>query len=290
MRTSDEIKKLIIDKANSDSRIRAVLLNGSRANPKVAPDKFQDFDIVYIVTEIESFISDHSWTSIFGESLLRQLPGEMELGRETSEENDSFSYLMLLKDGNRIDLKLSPRGKLETNFQRDSLTIVWLDKDRIFADIELSSDKDYLITRPSERMFLESCNEFWWTSTNVAKGISRNEISYAKDMLETVVRPMFMKIVEWYIGVNTNFQVSFGKGGKFMRKHLPGELYSKILSTYSDHQADNNWKSLIAMADLFGQLAKVVAGSSGFQYNLEEEQNAISWLKHCYAQYKVDHS
>src|SRR4030095_5260278 len=194
------------------------------------------------------------------------------------EENFSFSYLMLFKDGNRIDLTLFPKDKLETNFHRDSLTIVWLDKDSIFANIEKSSDKDYLIKRPSERAFLESCNEFWWTTTNVAKGISRNEITYAKEMLETAVRPMFMKIVEWYIGANTNFLVSFGKGGKFMSKHLPGELYSKILLTYSDHQAENNWKSLDGMTDLFGQLAKAVAGKLNFVYYLEEEQNTISYL------------
>ena len=290
MRTPDEIKKLITDKAISDSRIRAVLLNGSRANPNVAADKFQDFDVVYIVTEIGSFISDHNWTNIFGEILIRQLPDEMELGKEAGEENFSFSYLMLFKDGNRIDLTLFPKDKLETNFNSDSLTIVWLDKDSIFTHIEQSSDKDYIINRPSENAFLESCNEFWWTSTNVAKGISRNEITYAKEMLETVVRPVFMKIVEWYIGANTNFLVSFGKGGKFMSKHLPGELYSKILSTYSDHQADNNWKSLDVMTDLFGQLAKAVAGKLNFGYDLEEEQNAITYLKQCYAQYKVIHS
>ena len=290
MRTPDEIKKLITDKAISDSRIRAVLLNGSRANPNVAADKFQDFDVVYIVTEIGSFISDHNWTNIFGEILIRQLPDEMELGRKAGEENFSFSYLMLFEDGNRIDLTLFPRDKLGANFKSDSLTIVWLDKDSIFANIEKSSDKDYLIIRPSEKAFLESCNEFWWTSTNVVKGISRNEITYAKEMLETVVRPVFMKIVEWYIGADTNFLVSFGKGGKFMSKHLPAELYSKILSTYSDHQADNNWKSLDVMTDLFGQLAKAVAGKLNFGYDLEEEQNAITYLKQCYAQYKVIHS
>jgi len=290
MRTSDEIKKLITDIAISDPRIRAVLLNGSRANPNVAPDKYQDFDVVYVVTEIGSFISDHNWTNIFGEILIRQLPDEMELGKEAGEENFSFSYLMLFKDGTRIDLTLFPKDNLGTNFYSDSLTIVWLDKDHIFGNIEKSSDKDYLIKYPSERAFRESCNEFWWTTTNVAKGISRNEITYAKEMLETVVRPMFMKIVEWYIGVNTNFLVSFGKGGKFMSKHLPGELYSKILLTYSDHQAENNWQSLVGMADLFGQLAKAVAGKLKFGYDLEEEQNAISYLKQCYAQYKATRS
>jgi len=284
MRTSDEIKKLITDKANSDSRIRAVLLNGSRANPNVVPDRFQDFDVVYIVTEIESFISDHSWTNIFGEILIRQLPDEMELGKEPGEENAGFSYLMLFRDGNRIDLTLFPKNKLRINFHRDSLTIVWLDKDNIFNCIEQSSDRDYLIKRPSERTFLESCNEFWWTTTNVAKGISRNEITYAREMLETVVRPMFMRIVEWYIGTETNFSVAFGKGGKFMCRHLPVELYSKILLTYSDHNAENNWKSLFLMSELFGQLARDISTKLKFQYNLEEEKNAIVYLKLCYGE------
>ena len=291
MRTAAEIEKLIIDKAISDSRIRAVLLNGSRANPNVVTDKFQDFDVVYVVTDVESFISDHNWINIFGEILIRQLPDEMELGRVTGGENNiGFAYLMLFKDGNRIDLTLYPKDKLETNFQRDSLTIVWLDKDKIFANVAQSSDEDYLIIRPSEKGFLETCNEFWWTSTYVAKGISRNEITYAKEMIETVVRPMFMRIVEWHIGTDTNFSVSFGKGGKFMSWHLPAELYSKILSTYSDHQAENNWKSLLVMLDLFGQLARTVAGKLKFRYHLEEEQNAISYLKQCYQEYKVTHS
>ena len=155
MRTSDEIKRLITDIAISDDRIRAVLLNGSRANANVVPDKYQDFDIVYVVTDIESFTSDHGWTNIFGDILIRQLPDEMDVGKEPgASENSGFAYLMLFKDGNRIDLTLFPKDKLKSNFHTDSLTIVWLDKDNIFANIDKSSDADYLVKRPSrERVF-----------------------------------------------------------------------------------------------------------------------------------------
>ncbi len=69
MRSSEEIKRLIIDVGKKDDRVRAILLNGSRANDKISPDKYQDFDIVYIVNDIESFISDKNWTTIFGEQI-----------------------------------------------------------------------------------------------------------------------------------------------------------------------------------------------------------------------------
>ena len=287
MRTSDEIQRLINDVAISDDRIRAVLLNGSRANANVTPDKYQDFDIAFIVTGIESFMSDHSWTNIFGDILIRQLPDAMDVGKDPgAPENFSFAYLMLFEDGNRIDLTLFPKNKLESNFHRDSLTVVWLDKDNIFANIDKSSDTDYLVKRPPEKEFLETCNEFWWTSTNVAKGLLRNEITYAKVMQETVVRPMFMRIIEWYIGVETNFSVSFGKGGTFMKTVLPDSLNEKILSTYSDHQVENNWKSLFAMTELFGQLAKIVANKLNFQYNTDEEKNVKYYLRQVYEEKK----
>ena len=80
MRSPEEIKKLIIDFARSDERIRAVLLNGSRANSKISPDEYQDYDIVYVVDNIESFISDKGWTNVFGDKLIWQFPDEMVVG------------------------------------------------------------------------------------------------------------------------------------------------------------------------------------------------------------------
>jgi len=193
---------------------------------------------------------------------------------------------MLFKDGNRIDLILFPKDKIKTDFHIDSLTMVWIDKDDIFSNIGESSDLDYLIKKPTEKEFLDTCNEFWWVSTYVSKGLLRNEITYAKEMLETVVRPMFMKIIEWYIGTETNFSVSFGKSGKNMKNHLPKSLYNKILSTYTDQQIKNNWKSLFVLTELFGKLSLIIAGKLEFQYNITEEINVKMYLKESYCKQK----
>jgi aminoglycoside 6-adenylyltransferase len=282
MRSADEIHKLIIDTAKSDDRIRTVLLIGSRANPNIQPDKFQDFDIVFIVTNFDTFLSNHSWTDIFGEKIICQLPDEMTFNDKDNNETVGFHYLMLFKDGNRIDLTLFPIRNFKTDFAFDSLTIVWLDKDNLFPNIPLSTDTDYYIQKPTEKAFLETCNEFWWVSTYVAKGLLRNEITYAKEMLETTVRPMFMKIIEWFIGTKTHFSVSFGKGGKYMKRNLSSIQYDKILATYSDQQLENNWKSLFLMTALFGEFAATIADRLHFQYNLDEQQNVMTYLKTSY--------
>jgi len=279
-RTPGEIRKIILDKARDDERIRAVLLNGSRANKKIEPDALQDFDIVYLVNDMESFLKDHSWTTIFGGIRIRQMPALMEIGHSDNDRKPvSFSYLMLFMDGNRIDLTLFPMNKFETAFVPDSLTVVWLDKDDIFKNLPAPDDSDYLIKQPTQKEFTDVCNEFWWLCTYVSKGLLRNEIIYAKALMEKQVRQMFMRVLSWNIGVHSSFTVSLGKEGKYLQKYLPGKKYKLVLKTYSGFKKDKIWKSLFLMADLFAEFAIEVAEKLQYNYNIDEQTKTLEWLR-----------
>ena len=61
IQTEQQMMDLIINVAQADERIRAVYMNGSRANPNVKKDDYQDYDVVYVVTETTSFIEDKNW-------------------------------------------------------------------------------------------------------------------------------------------------------------------------------------------------------------------------------------
>ncbi len=278
MRSEEEIKKTILDKAEADKRIRAVLLNGSRANMKIKPDPLQDFDVVFIVNQLESFTSDHNWVSFLGDRLIQQLPDEMTFYNSGQKSTSGFHYLILFKDLNRIDLTLFPKDKFEDEFKLDSLTIVWLDKDGMYVDIGAPSDRDYLIKSPTEKEFSDTCNEFWWVCTYVAKGVFRNEITYAKSMMENPVRKMFMHMIEWYIGTKTDYSVSFGREGKYMNKYLSDAEYNRVLSTYPDYKTENIWNSLFEMTSLFSEFARRVADAEMFGYNEEEQNNILEYL------------
>ena len=51
MRSEAEMMDMVIAAAREDDNVRAVLLNGSRANPNAKKDMFQDYDIVFIVRD-----------------------------------------------------------------------------------------------------------------------------------------------------------------------------------------------------------------------------------------------
>ena len=70
MRTEQEMFNLILDFARDDERIRVVTMNGSRANPNAPRDAYQDYDIVYVVTEMASFLADDAWLDYFGRRVI----------------------------------------------------------------------------------------------------------------------------------------------------------------------------------------------------------------------------
>lgn len=275
---NDKIKNTILDFANNDDRVRAVILNGSRANPNVLPDKYQDYDILFVVNNFESFVKNENWVSFLGRTIIKQLPDKNSFVGEQDKDRVAFAWLMIFEDGNRIDLTVFPKAKFHTHFKPDSLTKVWIDKDSLFRDIPESNDKDYHIVKPGEIEYLETCNEFWWVATYVAKGLARGEIIYAKDMMESFVRPMFMKLVEWKAGIENDFGMSLGKSGKFAVKYLPEEMYFDVLKTYSDADRENNWAALIRMMSMFKELQKEISEKLGFNTNTTEADNTFEYI------------
>ncbi|HDR8090006.1 TPA: aminoglycoside 6-adenylyltransferase, partial [Bacillus cereus] len=252
MRTEKEMLDLIINTAIEDERIRAVIMNGSRVNPNVKRDCFQDYDIMYVVNDIQSFTSNHNWIHRFGEIMIVQMPEEMLL--VPPDEDGKFPYLMQFMDGNRIDLTLVPVELIKKFVGQDSLSKLLLDKDNCLEEFPPASDKDYLIKKPTEKEFLDCCNEFWWCSTNIAKGLWREELSYAKGMLEGPVRDMFIVMLEWHIGMKTDFTVNTGKFGKHFEQYIEEDMWEQFKRTFSNAEYENIWESFFVMGDLFREV------------------------------------
>ena len=229
MRTEQEMFDLILNFAQLDQRVRVVAMNGSRANPNIKPDNYQDFDIVFTVTEMASFLADDAWLDYFGKRIIMQKPEGMELFPPDGKPR--FSYLMLFEDGNRIDLSLLPLEELEQYLKEDSIIRILLDKDgRVPAPTE-SSDVDYWIKRPTPGIFDDCCNEFWWLSTYVAKGLARNELPYAITHLD-YMRKQLMTMLSWQLGFEKGFNFSIGKEYKYLQQHLNPEDWQALLNTW----------------------------------------------------------
>jgi aminoglycoside 6-adenylyltransferase len=277
MRSQQEMFDLILNTARQDARVRAVILNGSRANPDAQGDIFQDFDVVYVVTQLESFKQDPAWIDCFGERMILQLPDDM--GDPPPDSQISYGYLMQFADGNRIDLGLFPLEKL-AELEQDSLSVTLLDKDGILPAFPPADESSYLPTPPNVKTFADCTNEFWWVCPYVAKGLWRGEITYAKYMLDEVIRKQLMKMLVWYIGMQTHFAVNPGKSGKYFQKYLEPALWDLLLKTYADADPERNWQALFLMGELFRLVALRVAGHFALEYPHGDDQRVSAHLRH----------
>jgi len=269
--------ELIVDTARNDERIRAVIMNGSRANPNAPRDLFQDFDVVYVVTDVAPFRYNYEWIRRFGEIMIMQMPEDMQ--DPPPNRDGSFAYLMQFTDGNRIDLGICPLDILNERGE-DSLTIVLLDKDGCMGSLAPANESDYLPEPPTAKAFADCCNEFWWVCPYVAKGLWRKEILYAKHHLDHYVRDQLMKMITWYVGLRTEFSRNPGKFGKYLQQCLEPELWEMLQNTYSDAGYENTWEALHTTCDLFRRLALQVAEHFGFDYRHGDDARVTAHLRH----------
>jgi aminoglycoside 6-adenylyltransferase len=277
MRSEEEMLELILDTAREDDRIRAVVMNGSRANPNAPHDRFQDFDIVYFVTDVEPFKYNYEWLKRFGEIMIMQMPEDME--DPPPMLDGGFVYLMQFADGNRIDLGIDPLTFVD-EIVADSQSIVLLDKDGCIAPLPPANESDYLPKSPTAKAFADCCNEFWWVSTYVAKGLWRKEILFAKHFLDHHVRIQLMKMIDWYIGLRTQFSRNPGKYGKYVQQYLDPEQWELLQKTYSDADYENTWEALFTICALFRQIALQVADHFAFEYRHEDDERVSAHLEH----------
>ncbi len=269
MRSEKQIYEMILNFAKSDERIRMVTLEGSRTNVNIPADDFQDYDITYFVTDIQSFTADDSWLNVFGERLIMQKPEDMEL---FPAEEKGFSYLMLFYDDVKIDLTLLSLDLIDEYFTWDKLVKLLLDKDNRIYQPPVPTDIDYHLQCPTARMFDDCCNEFWNTIPYVVKGLCRKEILFAIDHMNDVVRKELLRMISWVVGTEQGFHFSIGKNYKFLERYVPKELWERLMMTYQMASYTQMWKSLEQCMTLFREVSKEAAQRLDYPYPPYDEK------------------
>jgi aminoglycoside 6-adenylyltransferase len=259
MRTETEMMDLILNFAKNDDRIKVVTMEGSKLNKNAPKDRFQDFDITYIVTDMESYKSNDNWLDVFGKRIIMQKPEGMVMFPPTL--GNWFTYLMTFEDGNKMDLKLVPINELDKYFKwTDSLNKILLDKDTICLKINEPSDSDFHVKKPSYEFVDNCCNEFWHLSTYVTKGLCRNEYLYVIKHLE-LMKEQMLTMISWKVGIETLFSLSVGKAYKYLDKYVSKELWELIQKTYKYNSINSLWDSFIICCNIFKEITLFVVNS-----------------------------
>jgi aminoglycoside 6-adenylyltransferase len=275
-RSGDEVVAHVLAIARADTRVRAVILSGSRADPAAPVDEWQDVDVAFVVRDIPSFRADPTWIDVFGERAILQRPDDM-IGAPPRTDGGE-SYLMLFVDGSRIDLTLLPVEGMD-GFEHDGPAEVLMDLDGVVPPPPPRDGAYFVPALPTAAAFADVCNEFWWVTPYVAKGLGRGETTYAHHHLDTVLREQLHTMLAWQVAAESGFRRGPGKFGRYLRRQLPPETWARLEATYADAEPEHVWAALEAMTALFRDVAVGVAERFGFLYPWQDDERVMAHVK-----------
>ena len=248
-------------------QVKAVAMSGSRTDTTAPKDEFQDYDVVYVVNDLDNLTSDLSWLDQFGTRIIEQ---EVILGHRRL-------YLMLFEDGNRIDLTLCPKDHIQEWVDSEADYTVLKDEKGLFESYTTSPQRYW--TNPASPIdFEKACNEFWWVSAYVVKGIHRNHLVYATDHLYGICQQELLKILAWQVAANKGM-VDVGKNYKYLFDYLPAEKEKEFSALLDFSSLDKITQSLLATMEFFHQEAQSLAQKMGFKYEKEVAEKMIEYAK-----------
>ena len=266
MRTEAEMLNLILQTAKT-IQVEAVAMSGSRTDKTAPKDEFQDYDVVYVVDDLDNLTSDLSWLDQFGTRIIEQ---EVILGHRRL-------YLMLFEDGNRIDLTLCPKDHIQEWVDSEANYTVLKDEKGLFESYTTSPQR-YWTSLASPIDFEKACNEFWWVSAYVVKGICRKQVIYATDHLYGICQQELLKVLAWQVARDRG-AVDIGKNYKYIFNYLPAQKENEFSSLLDFSNSDKITQSLFATMQLFHQEAQSLAQKMGFDYDKEVAEKMIEYAK-----------
>ncbi|WP_297665509.1 aminoglycoside 6-adenylyltransferase [uncultured Streptococcus sp.] len=266
MRTETEMLNVILQTAKV-LQVNAVAMSGSRTNSKAPKDEFQDYDVVYILEDLDGLVADLAWLEKFGKRMIEQhvLVDHRRL------------YLMLFEDGNRIDLTLCPKEYIKEWVDSEADFTVLDDPQGLFAPYA-PTPKRYWTAPASAADFDQSCNEFWWVSAYVVKGIYRNHLVYATDHLYGICQQELLRLLAWQVAADKG-TVDVGKNYKYLFHYLPAEKEKEFTALLDFSDQKSLTKSLLATLDFFHKEAQAFSLKTGFHYDKVTAEKMIEYAE-----------
>lgn len=267
--------------AQARDDVRAVILTSSRARGDETVDALSDYDVIVAATDADELARDTSWTDAYGVRLARW--------GDQSEVHGLATYFrgVVYDDGVKIDWTIWPDELLDRVAAADELPEhldvgyrVLLDKDGRTAAWAAPTYRAHIPSPPSEPEYRALVDEYWWSSTYVAKNLWRDDLVIAKFALDYDMKlGVLRRFLEWRIELDHEWSVRPGAYGRGLKRLLPPDLWHELEQTYVGGDVDENWDALFRTNDLFRRVATEVGAALGYAYPREIDERMSEQLR-----------
>lgn len=272
----------LIQWAEHQPGVRAMLLTSSRAIPNAPADVFSDYDVILAVRDVQPFYEDRTWLEAFGSVLV--------VYRDPLEPYYGFprsAYVTQYENGLKIDFTLWPVEILQRIAadpqlpdEFDAGYRVLLDKDRLTDRLKPPTYRAYIPTPPSEIEYRDAVEGLFQEATYVAKYLWREDLMAAKHMLDHSMKQEHLRpMLEWRLEIDHHWSVKPGLYGRWLKKWLSPDLWAELESTYTGAGLEANWEAMFRTIALFRKVAIEVGDRLGYAYPHNLDRRTVAYLQ-----------
>ncbi|MCX6044807.1 MAG: aminoglycoside 6-adenylyltransferase [Chloroflexi bacterium] len=274
----------LIQWAEAQDAVRAMLLTSTRAIPNAPLDSFSDYDLILIVPDIQPFFHDRRCLADFGPVLVGYWD---PIHPDPIYGIEYFASVIQYESGLKIDFTLWPlelgRRVVEDPVlpaELDAGYRILVDKDNRLVGLPAPTYRAYIPTPPTAETFQRLIEEFFSDAPYVAKCLWRDELLPAKWCLDYDMKHVYLRpLLEWQVEIAHHWSVKPGALGKGLKRHLPATRWAQLENSYAGAGIAENWDALFKTIDLFRQVAIEVADHLGYTYPHDLDQRVTTYVQ-----------
>ena len=264
-----EIKKRLLDIAKNDKNIYSVIVIGSSARTYLKADEYSDLDLI----------------------ILCKNPDEWIFGEQPSKLGDIKMSFVERTIGGCLERRILYDGSLDVDFipftaeDFDSMVEKGIAKNILNRGYDIIYDFMGIAERitlnveikvpcfnMSQKEFINNVNDFWFHIVWASKKILRGELWTAKMCVDSYLKSILLKIIEFY-------EVCFEEkdvwhNGRFLEKWADDYILNSLKNCFAHYEKNDIISVLINTSNLFSELSQKISKKCEYIYPIEAEKYA----------------
>ncbi len=273
------IKNKILDVANTDQSIRAVIAIGSSTRNERKADDYSDFDLIIATDDTEKWLYGTAPEQIGNVKISFVEPTlgggkERRILYENALDVDMIVFTpeqfeTAIKEG--VASWVCNRGYsvLYDTMDFESLLATYVNKKIVYAGM-------------TEMEYINMVNDFCFHVIWASKKILRGELWSAKMCLDAYLKNYLLKMIEMYS--TYIHDVDVWHDGRFLDRWADDKIKEALTKCFAHYNREDMISALSETNKLFSQLAKDVAQIRNYNY----PENAVDYAKYLFMGYFGD--
>ncbi len=256
-----EIKKKILDIANSDNNVKAVIAIGSSTRSELKADDYSDLDLLIAADNTEEWLYGNIPEQI----------GDLKISFIEQSLGGARERRLLYENALDVDLIVFTPEQLTAAIKEGvagwvcnrgySVLYDTMDFERLLAE-SVSCEIKY--HEMSEDEYINMVNDFCFHVVWASKKILRGELWTAKMCVDAYLKNYLLKMIEMY-SVSV-YDTDVWHDGRFLDRWADDNIKEALPKCFARYEKEDIISALSETNSLFAKLAKAVADKRNYAY------------------------